>query len=455
MPTRKYSGVVRLNRARAVLETAKDVYTLIPLPESLRLSAEVKKEAGEALFKHLVGQSVVVEGVLVGSSIFNAHLADSGLSVEDVKLAPGSSDHFAGDIEQYLKKDSVEVVTKLNAAGIRSISALYHRIRNNQDEEVAVFAKYLKVPPASITAFIDNVASQAENQALVKASPRFPVKRGVNLKLLAAKKGVQVKKQASTTPPKFPANAYTPDLPSKVDLVVHVTPVKDQGMRGTCVAHAAAACVETDLVKKGNAKTNIDLSEQYLYWACKNIDGAANDEGTFVEYAVEVLLNGVAKEKLAGGICIEKHWAYNSLPKVNNEAQGPLPVLVRQTFKSGKQHRIKKYSRLKETSIRALKRALAEGRCVALSVYTYHFWTDDYAWREGGISLPLGIEPDGAHAVCLVGYRDNDEDHGDGYFVFKNSWQTKWGYGRPDPGYGSLPYRYVLREAIEAYTIDT
>lgn len=103
---------------------------------------------------------------------------------------------------------------------------------------------------------------------------------------------------------------------------MHVTAVKNQGMRGTCVAHAGAACLEAELIKKGKAKSSLDLSEQYLYWACKSIDGAANDEGTFIEYAAEVLLNGVAKEKLAGGICTEKEWLYNPLPKTGNESQG-------------------------------------------------------------------------------------------------------------------------------------
>lgn len=169
---------------------------------------------------------------------------------------------------------------------------------------------------------------------------------------------------------------------------------------------------------------------------------------------MEVLVNGVAKKKLAGGVCNDKDWPYNRLPVAANESQDPLPTKALKVFKGNKQHRAINYIKLNHTSIKALKSALAEGHCVGLSVYTYHFWTDDYAWREGVISLPLGIEPDGAHAVCLVGYRDNDATHGDGYFIFKNSWDTTWGFGRPDPGYGSLPYRYILKEAIEAYALS-
>jgi len=454
MPSRRFSGVIRLQENRAKLETQKGLYTLVPFPKDLSLPAKTMEEAGKNLFSHLIGQEVVVEGTLIADVVYNAHLAESRFAVEDIQLAPGSKDRLAGEIRQYFRKDSSEIAVKLNAAGIRTISALYHRIKDSYEEESAVFSKYLKVPEERIKEFLSALELDAKNRALVSNSPRFPVKRGVNLDLLAKRRGVPVAKKAPTLPPKLPVAAITPELPTKVDLTVHVTPIKNQGMRGTCVAHTVAACLETELIRKGKAPAKLDLSEQYIYWACKNIDGAPDDEGTFIEYAAEVLLNGVAKEQLAGGSCTEKEWPYNPLPNPSNESQGPLSVNARQMFKNTKQHRILKYSRLKQNSIKALKKALASGHCVGLSVYTYHFWTDDFAWREGIISLPLAIEPDGAHAICLVGYRDDDETHGEGYFIFKNSWDKMWGYGRPDPGFGSLPYRYVLKEAIEAYTID-
>lgn len=409
---------------------------------------------GKDLFGYLEGQSVLIEGTLSGDMIYNARLAESGMPIEDVKLAPESKDRFSHDIEQHFKKDSSEIAAKLNDIGIRTVSALYHRVKDDYENEVEAFSKYLKVSKNNIKEFITDLESKPSNTSLIRASPRYPVKRGVNLKLLEETKGVPAMKKAPTSPPKFPASAITPNLPSRVDLSVHLTPVKAQGMRGTCVAHTAAACLEAELIKKGKTTSKIDLSEQYLYWACKKIDGSPKSEGTFIEYAVEVLLNGVSKEKLAGGICTEKEWAYNPLPVTGNEAQGPLSKPAQNMFKANKQHRAINYTQLKHDSIKAIKNALASGHCVGLSVYTYHFWTDDFAWREGTISLPIGIEPDGAHAVCLVGYRDNDASHSDGYFIFKNSWDRTWGYGRPDPGFGSLPYRYILKESIEAYTLE-
>lgn len=452
MPTRRFAGVIRVQQSRAKLETPKGTYVLNPYPQQAALSIKAMEEMGRSLFEFFNGKTVEIEGTLSDDVLYNARLADSGESVQDVKIAPESKDRFSLEIEQHFKKDSKEIATKLNEVGIRTVSALYHRIRDDR-REVSVFSKYLKVREERIREFLKALEDDVQNQALVRSSPRRPVKRGINLKRLADLQGVPVAKKPPSAPPKFPASALTPDLPSKVDLTVHVTPIKDQGMRGTCVAHAAAACLEAELIKTGKAPKKPDLSEQYLYWGCKNIDGDPKGEGTFIEFAVEVLVNGLAKKKLAGGVCNDKDWPYNKLPAAGNESQDPAPTKALKVFQGNKQHRAMNYTKLKHTSIKALKTALAEGHCVGLSVYTYHFWTDDFAWREGVISLPLGIEPDGAHAICLVGYRDNDATHGDGYFIFKNSWDTQWGFGRPDPGYGSLPYRYVIKEAIEAYSL--
>jgi hypothetical protein len=66
--------------------------------------------------------------------------------------------------------------------------------------------------------------------------------------------------------------------PSQFDLLKYQTPVKNQGKRGTCVAFASAAQVETLVkIKSGNT---VDLSEQYIYWASKVASKVApNQEG--------------------------------------------------------------------------------------------------------------------------------------------------------------------------------
>jgi hypothetical protein len=222
------------------------------------------EDMGEKLFGYLDGQEVNIEGILSGDAIYNARIAESGMAIQDVRLAPEGKDRFSSEIEQLFQKDSGEIAAKLNDIGIRTVSALYHRIKNNYEPEVNAFSKYLKVREERIKEFIASLESNTDNRALVAASPRYPVKRGVNLKLLAKlakEQGVPAMKKAPGAPPKFPSAGITPDLPSKVDLTVHVTPVKNQGARGTCVAHTAVACLEAELIKKGKAKSSLDLAE--------------------------------------------------------------------------------------------------------------------------------------------------------------------------------------------------
>src|SRR5687767_11237249 len=382
----RFRGLVRLVRSVAKLETRKGTYTLNPYLADAPIPKAGMHEIGRELFGYLDGHEVFVAGSLKDDVIYNAHLETSPLPVQDVRLEPESNDPFAQQLQQIFQKNTREIAAKLNDLGVRTASALYHRIRNNH-QEVSIFAKYLKVTKERIEEFLSVMRDDPTSQALVSSSPRFPVKRGVNLALLSQMKGVPVTKKPPTAPPKFPASGQTSHLPSKV--AVNVTPIKNQGMRGTCVAHASVACLEAEFEKHSTtAKGNLDLSEQYLYWACKSIDGSPRSEGTFIKFAADILLTGLPGKKVSGGVCSEKQWPYNRYPVAGNESQGPPPAIALKGIKK-KKFSIQKSVRVRHNSIRAIKERLADGHCVGISVYTYHFWTDDYAWREGVISLPL------------------------------------------------------------------
>ena len=74
-------------------------------------------------------------------------------------------------------------------------------------------------------------------------------------------------------------------------------------------------------------RRRLDLSEQQIYWACKQLDGAPEDEGSFIEYAMQALRQGVSGSPMPEpGTCKEHRWRYNSSPKPDNEAQGPPPA---------------------------------------------------------------------------------------------------------------------------------
>ncbi len=456
MALRTFKGVVHIDHRGALIQAAKRRLRLIPYPKGAPIRPRQQEWMGGLLFEYLKDREVTVRGEVADGKLYSAHnwqpswknLKPKG-AASDPRVAPGSHDAFAREIRHAFQKDSREVAQKLNHAGIQTVSALYHRLKNFEPE-VKAFARYLEVPQSAIEAFLEAREKDPRARALVASPPRIPVARGVNLRGIARATGKRAKAKAPPRPPAFPASARTPDLPAKVELRRCVTRVKDQGFRGTCVAHAACAFLEAALVCRAfQKKETLDLSEQYLYWACKQLDGAPDDEGSLIEYAVQALREGV-EGQTKPGVCRERDWKYVKVPIPGNESQGPPPprALKASLFPATKAHQ------LKADSIKALKNELAKGRCVGLSVYTYHFWTDGYAWREGVISLPFGIKPDGAHAVCLLGYQDRDDTHGDGYFLFKNSWGENWGAGRRDPGYGSLPYRYVLTEAIEAWSIE-
>lgn len=116
-------------------------------------------------------------------------------------------------------------------------------------------------------------------------------------------------------PPSASSLGSTP----QVNLADRMPPIRDQGNRGTCVAHAAVAAFEHYLIERGEqSREAIDLSEQFLYWNCKANDGDPNDEGTFLEVAMPLLFSD--------GCCLESIWPYNPNPKPGNEGQGPPPA---------------------------------------------------------------------------------------------------------------------------------
>jgi hypothetical protein len=223
-----------------------------------------------------------------------------------------------------------------------------------------------------------------------------------------------------------------------VSLAGKFPPVRDQRVRGTCVAFSSVALLEFHL--SGGAPRTKKHSEQFLFWACKQKDGNPAVDGTILEVA-----SGVMADQ---GVCLAKTWPYNPLPGTAI-GQGPPPAGAIAEAKSSLWPGC---ATLAPGDLDALQALLDAGRPFALGVRTYPSWEYPSVADSGEVPMPLPrMNPDGGHAVCVVGYEVRSGVPGGGAFIFRNSWGKTWARrSRFRPGYGTLFFEYVRREAVEA-----
>lgn len=244
----------------------------------------------------------------------------------------------------------------------------------------------------------------------------------------------------------LPAAADQEDGPTKLeaDIVDCMGPIRDQGERGTCVAHAVCAMAECLFYRSTGER--IDLSEQFRYWSAKEVDGKPDKEGTLIKVASEL--------SVSDGNCLEQTWPYVTQPVPGNEGQGPPPNGAAPEAAS---RRLSSAVPLAERSPQAIRDALDEGKPVALSIPVYQNWYGNPAVNSSGeIPMPLPKSKlKSGHAMCAVGYGSDPEMAGGGAFVLRNSWGTDWApQSRVAPGHALLPYLYFELYGWECFTAD-
>jgi hypothetical protein len=241
----------------------------------------------------------------------------------------------------------------------------------------------------------------------------------------------------SEAPARSPGRGPLPTLVSLIDLL---PPVRDQKDRGTCVAFSCAAVRE--LLLGPDASTASDLSEQYLYWACKEKDNWPG-EGTWIKVGMEVLQ--------AQGVCPEPVWPYNPNKLADNEGQGPAPD---GTQEAAADYRITQGELLQARWVDSMKQTLAAGKPVAFAVPVYRYWLTEPVRSTGDLRMPLSNEQSiGGHAMAMVGYQDDPGVPGGGYFMIRNSWGETWARDcELGAGYARLPYEFISKLGRSAYT---
>lgn len=239
-------------------------------------------------------------------------------------------------------------------------------------------------------------------------------------------------------PPSSHSLSFAP-LPSRVDYIDRMPPIRNQGQRGTCVSFACSAIREYLLPAMSNQK---DLSEQHLYWNSKKHD-MVSGAGTYIHVSMDRLLKD--------GQCTETDWPYNSIPIPGNEGQDPPPV---DAAAKALPYRISSTQKLPARSVDDLRQALANGSPIAFAIPVYTYWFAEPLYSSGDIRLPLASDQlAGGHAMAMVGYEDDPQVPGGGYFMIRNSWGTGWAHQCVlGSGYARLPYSYIQQYGSAAHT---
>lgn len=215
-------------------------------------------------------------------------------------------------------------------------------------------------------------------------------------------------------------SAYYPlaiEVPRKFSLRPKMTPVKNQGGLGSCVAFGVSAIKE--YYDSAEYSKTVDLSEQYLYEECKKIDGFPNESGTTPRAAMIVL----SKK----GECEESYFPYEErYPAVNPPKPG--------ADANAELYKIATYASV-DGGIPGIKQALFQNGPISIAAQIYDSF---YVSRDNGGFVPA---PSGAlhggHCMCAIGYDDDLTWNGyKGFLEIRNSWGPTWG----DQGNVWIPY---------------
>jgi len=193
----------------------------------------------------------------------------------------------------------------------------------------------------------------------------------------------------------------------------YVTPVKNQGSCGSCVAFGTVAAVESRIrVLAGEPNRNVNLSEAHLFYCHARSQGRNCGNGWWVPPSLNAFKN----------------------PGVSDEACYPY-VAGNQNCSnlcSNWKSRVVKIKSWKAlNSIQEMKKSLATNGPL---IGCFTVYSDFYAYRTGVYKKTANAQVRGGHCICVIGYDDKL-----GCWICKNSWGSNWG----DGGYFKIGYGQV------------
>jgi len=232
-------------------------------------------------------------------------------------------------------------------------------------------------------------------------------------------------------------------LPPAIDLRPWCSPVEDQGVLGSCTAHAGVGIIEYYERKAFGRHT--DASRLFLYKVTRNLMKANGDTGAYLRTTTGAMV--------LFGVPPEAYWPYTDNEKTFDREPNAFTYAFAANFQAIKYFRHDPPNTAPGKLLDKLKTYLAKGHPAMFGFTVYD--SIEQADKTGRIPYPSAKEKnEGGHAIVAVGYDDkmkiknkHNKAQTTGALLIRNSWGTSWG----EDGYGWLPYEYVLKGLAEDF----
>ena len=231
--------------------------------------------------------------------------------------------------------------------------------------------------------------------------------------------------------------------PVSVDLREWCSPVEDQGMLGSCTAHAGVGIIE--YYERKSFGRHIDASRLFLYKVTRNLMKMKGDTGAYLRTTMGAMV--------LFGVPPEEYWPYMDDEKDFDKEPSSFCYAFAQSYQTLKYFTHDPPGTKSEELLRKIKAYLIKGHPAMFGFTVYN--SIEQADKTGGIPFPSSKERiEGGHAIVAIGYDDKmkiKNKYGgvetNGALLIRNSWGKGWGEG----GYGWLPYEYILKGLAEDF----